>query len=272
MNTPPLSSKDTFVEESVKDFTLDAYRQLLAALETKGYAFLTFEEFVTGKPSGKTVVLRHDVDRIPINAFKMAEIEHSRGIKASYFFRVVPHVWDEEIIQKVVDLDHEVAYHYEDLTITKGNFENAIKHFEDQLNRFRKFYPSKTICMHGSPMTKWDNRKLWDQYSYQDFGIIAEPYFDVDYSKVFYITDTGRAWNNSSISVRDRVNSGYDIPIKNTSHLIQLLKRDKLPDQIMINSHPHRWFNPGLNWYKELILQNLKNVIKSVLVKTNGNG
>ncbi|MCB0583318.1 MAG: hypothetical protein KDD10_28825 [Phaeodactylibacter sp.] len=257
---------------SGKDFTLGTYKQLLDALSENGYFFQTFEQFADGNEGGKVAVLRHDVDRIPSNALKMARIEQERGLKATYFFRVVPSVWDERIIGKVTALGHEVAYHYEDLTITRGDHEKAIKHFAAQLRRLRKFYPSKTICMHGSPMTRWDNRKLWEYYDYRDFGIIAEPYFDVDFSKVFYITDTGRAWNNSQVSVRDKVHSGFDIPIKSTAHLIQLLAEGRLPPQVMINTHPHRWFEPGFGWYQELILQNLKNIVKFFLVKRKTDG
>ena len=84
-------------------------------------------------------------------------------------------------------------------------FELAICDFERNLKKFRKLYPVKTICMHGSPLSKWDNRDLWKRYDYRDFGIIAEPYFDLDFREVFYLTDTGRAWNNSKVSVRDKV-------------------------------------------------------------------
>ena len=56
-------------------------------------------------------------------------------------------------------------------------FELAIEDFERNLEKFREFYPVKTICMHGSPLSKWDNRDLWKRYDYRDYGIIAEPYF-----------------------------------------------------------------------------------------------
>jgi len=36
------------------------------------------------------------------------------------------------------------------------------------------------------------------------------------------IVITARMWNNASSSVRDRVETGFDIPIQNTSHLISL--------------------------------------------------
>ena len=247
------------------EFTYKIYKQLLETISSAGYAFSTFENYDINYV-GKCVILRHDVDRIPENALVMANIEYELGICSSYYFRVVPYVWNEDIIKKVVDLGHEVAYHYEDLTIAKGNYQKAIEHFEYQLKRFREFYPSKTICMHGSPMSKFDNRVLWDKYDYRDYGIIAEPYFDVDYNKLFYITDTGRAWNKEEISVRDKVDSSFDIPLKSTKHLIELFETEKLPDRVMINTHPHRWFNPGFGWFRELVLQNLKNVIKIAIV------
>ena len=59
--------------------------------------------------------------------------------------------------------------------------------------------------MHGRPLSKYDNRLLWETYSYWDLGIIGEPYFDVDFSKVLYLTDTGRRWDGFDFSVRDKV-------------------------------------------------------------------
>ena len=61
--------------------------------------------------------------------------------------------------------------------------------------------------MHGSPISKWDNRKLWERYNYRDYGVNVEPYFDINYGRVFYITDTGRAWNNKNTNFRDTVDS-----------------------------------------------------------------
>lgn len=50
--------------------------------------------------------------------------------------------------------------------------------------------------------------------------------------------------------------------------MIELFKASKLPDKIIINTHPHRWFNPGYGWTQELILQNLKNIIKGFIVRS----
>ena len=67
-------------------------------------------------------------------------MEHASGIKASYYIRVVKGTWNEEIIERIVALGHEMSYHYEDLTITKGNYEKAFEHFKVHLAEIRRFY------------------------------------------------------------------------------------------------------------------------------------
>lgn len=275
------------------DFTQKTCTVLLKTIISQDYKFLTFEEFASEIDiSGKIIVLRHDVDKLPLNSLQLAEIEHSLGLKATYYFRIVPESRDVEIMKKIAALGHEIGYHYEemDLAFKKQRSEVrgqgsevgkdelvdlALEIFEDNIEKFREIYPIRTICMHGSPLSKYDNKDLWRKYNYRDYGIMAEPYFDVDYDKVFYITDTGRAWNKAESSVRDKVNSGFNLNIKSTQHMIELFNQNKMPEQIIINTHPQRWFNFGYGWVKELVLQNTKNVIKKLLIKrrtANGRG
>lgn len=250
------------------DFTQKIYKQLLENLLKNGYTFQTFEDFVT-KPKLKVVVLRHDVDKLPQNALDLAKIENSLGLQASYYYRIVKESNVPDLINAVKALNHEIGYHYEDLTLARGDKKKAIEMWENNLEYFRTYYPIKTACMHGSPMSKWDNRLIWDDYNYKDYGIIAEPYFDINYNEVFYITDTGRSWNSSSVSVRDKVETSFDIKVKSTSHFIELVKKNELPNKIIINTHPQRWFDEGLNWFTELVMQNLKNQVKKLIVKAS---
>jgi hypothetical protein len=46
-----------------------------------------------------------------------------------------------------------------------------------------------------------------------------------------------------------------------------LAQQGRLPDKIMINTHPQRWEDRPLPWIKELVWQNVKNRVKGVLVK-----
>ncbi|MHA1396063.1 MAG: hypothetical protein ACTSRZ_21370 [Promethearchaeota archaeon] len=124
--------------------------------------------------------------------------------------------------------------------------------------------------MHGSPWSKYDNRELWDVYDYRDYGIIGEPYFDVDFNEVLYLTDTGRAWNTSWGNVRDKVQSKYHYDFKSTFDIIRALENNELPDKIMINVHPQRWTDNLVMWAWELVSQKVKNVVKKVFSSVRG--
>ena len=109
--------------------------------------------------------------------------------------------------------------------------------------------------------------------SYRDFGIIGEPYFDIDFNEVLYLTDTGRRWDGELVSIRDRVSNSKkteiikENKIHSTLDLINTLKNDKLPDMIMMTIHPQRWTNQWFPWVAELIGQKFKNVVKYLIVK-----
>ena len=266
----------------MQDFKLKTYRKLLQNLLTSGYSFQTLQDFIQ-QPKNRTVILRHDVDRKPGNSLKTARLEDEMGIKTTYFFRIIPHTFKPEIIKEIAGMGHEIGYHYENLTTCGGDLRLSIDDFRLNLKKLRKLYPVKTICMHGSPLSKWDNRDLWKRYSYRDFGIIAEPYFDVDFSEVLYLTDTGRRWNGYDVSVRDKVseergiwneelgirkktmNEKLGLRFRYTWDIIEAAEKGLLPDKIMLNTHPQRWNDKPWPWVKELVGQNVKNVVKKEL-------
>lgn len=258
------------------DFTLRKYTQLVKSLQNKGYRFLTFSEYCEQKDAlqdCRFVILRHDVDLKAENALAVAEEEHKLGINASYYFRIVSQSNKLDVIKAIVELGHEIGYHYEDMTICGGNLEKALVHFQHQLAYFRQFYPVKTICMHGSPRSKFDSREMWKQFDYHDFGIIGEPYFDVDFSRVFYLTDTGRRWDGFNVSVRDKVPVYQDEWIRqglvfhSTDDILSAVAEGCLPPQLMMTTHPQRWTDNTGEWLVELTSQSAKNVVKRALIR-----
>ncbi|HEC92807.1 MAG TPA: hypothetical protein ENI51_07450 [Candidatus Atribacteria bacterium] len=252
----------------MRDFTLKIYEKLLTGIINVGYNVTTFEKYLSVNNLGdKIIILRHDIDKNPENALKIAKLEYKLMIRASYYFRIAKESYNESIIVKIAKMGHEIGYHYEDLSLAKGNFELAIEIFEKNLRKFRQFYPVKTICMHGSPFSRWDNRLIWQKYNYRNFNIIGEPYFDIDFNKVLYLTETGRKWNGKEVSVRDKVNSKFNYNFKSTFDIIKALNNNKLPDKLMINVHPQRWNDNLALWIKELVWQNTKNIGKQILVK-----
>jgi len=264
------------------DFTIKKYKELLSVLKDAAYTFQTFAEFLED-PADRVIVLRHDVDAKKYNSLRFARIQASMEIRGSYFFRMVSQSFDREVIREITARGHEIGYHYETMDTAGGDIEKAFELFSKNLKKLRKLVSVKTICMHGSPLSKYDNRSLWDHYDYRELGIIGEPYFDIDFAKVLYLTDTGRRWDGDKVSVRDKVGSrelGVGSSTQNssphraprtayrsTNEIINAAVSNSLPDQIMLTFHPQRWTNKPLPWIKELIWQNMKNVVKRMIIK-----
>jgi len=151
------------------DFTPKTYHTLLAALQNQGYVFQPFADFLQ-YPAPQSVILRHDVEARYPNALRVAELQHKMGIRGTYYFRILNGHFHRDIIAQIADMGHEIGYHYG---------------------------PEQSAPDHPPPKPH-----------YRDYGIIGEPYFDVDYSKVLYLTDTRRRWDGHRVSVRDKIYAG----------------------------------------------------------------
>lgn len=257
----------------MKDFSLDIYRALLETLQAKGYRIIGYADYLKKRDkNGKYIILRHDVDAKPQNSLRTAQIEHALGAKASYYFRIVPESNQPEVIRAIAALGHEIGYHYEDVSLCNGDIDKAYDHFQTWLAYFRQYYAVETVCMHGAPTSKWDSKDLWKKYDYKALGVIGEPYLDTDFRDVFYLTDTGRCWDGYKVSVRDKIPGYQDnwtakgLVWHTTPQLIQAVEEGKLPDHVMITTHPQRWTNDAGAWYKEFVFQKVKNCIKRILL------
>lgn len=255
------------------DFTVKKYTELLKTLIKQDYSFLTFKEFLE-HPVSKCIVLRHDVDLLPENSLRFAEIEHELGLKSTFFFQMEPTIYKIDIVKRISELGHEIGYHYKDIeTISSSNYwhwNNGLDYelildlgyesFLKNLAKIREDVTVKTICMHGSPRCKLDNKIIWQKYDYRKLDLIGEPYYAINWNDVAYLTDSGRRWNGEKFIVRDKVNSKFKFDFYSTDDIIKNI--DKLPDRIMITTHPQRWSDNFISWAKEIVSQNIKNIIK----------
>ncbi len=55
------------------------------------------QEYIQGQAEEPFVILRHDVDRRPEMALEMAGMEKDMGIRATYYFRMMPGVFEPGI-------------------------------------------------------------------------------------------------------------------------------------------------------------------------------
>jgi hypothetical protein len=256
----------------IMDFSLDMYAEICKALQS--HHVVTVQHYLSNVPiqdetaSSFTrhvspyIVLRHDVDRSLKYALAMAKLEHEYGIVSTYYFRY-PNTFNRKVIKQIHSLGHEIGYHYEVLDKARGDSRKAIAIFQKELEIFRKFFPIKTVCMHGNPLTRWDGRNLWSLYDFRDFGLLGEAFLSCSDISV-YLTDTGRNWNGNH-NFKDRLKAeNENRNFKSTLDVIRYLNNEKV-NSIYLNCHPERW-GPGLlGWFKAFLRDHLFNFGKKVL-------
>jgi hypothetical protein len=245
------------------DFTLEKYRRFCQVLLEK-YAVYPVHEYLAKNPAGHTAVLRHDVDRKILNSLRIAELEHEMGIRSTFYFRY-PYTFRPEIMQRIQEMGHEIGYHYEVLAKAGGDINKAIILFEQELGALQAVCDIKTICMHGSPMSRYDNRDLWKSYDYKNFGIDGEAYLSFKEVSFQYFTDTGRSWNRKH-SVRDTMpGSAGNLPsVKTTENLINWIRKAEA-EKIYVVVHPERWSANLLGLTSSYIKDHIMNAGKSVI-------
>jgi hypothetical protein len=253
------------------DFTIKRYSKLLDALSLRTDVFL-----------------RHDVDVSTSNALRLARLESDKGVKSTYYFRARHFTSSNHVprIKTIASLGHTIGYHYENLTTTKGNVEEAYHDFERNLALLRQIAQVSTACAHGSPASPWDSQEIFESknrrieeskrhYDIHALGIEYEPMIDTDFSTTLYLTDTGRRWDGYRVSIRDKVPLLQEkweregLSFHTTDDLIAALHNPSHPIhryKLLINTHPERWATLGAVWVKEFCLQWLKNIIKGAVV------
>jgi len=250
----------------MRDFTYARFETLLQFLINHEYCPVSLVDYFFHKDENKRqVIMRHDVDRHPTNALKIAKFEHSQNICSSYYFRY-PSTYTPIIIKTIAGLGHEIGYHYEVLSKANGDVTLAFQLFREELAEFRKICEVKTCCAHGSPLSSFDNRTLFSSCQFSDFDLIGDAHLSVS-PDIPYFSDTGRSWGMHG-NMRDRLPmSDSMLDIQNTDDLERHLQNSDYPE-IYLVVHPERWNDPGVRWYLQYGQDILFNAGKRILRKT----
>ncbi len=98
------------------DFTIAAYRTLLEAASGAGYGVADFDNI---DPEARQIVLRHDVDFWPEASLPLADVEHSLGLSAWYFFLVRSDAYTiaspntVAVLKRLRQLGHRIGLHFD---------------------------------------------------------------------------------------------------------------------------------------------------------------
>ena len=237
-----------------RDFTFDIYEQLLQVGLDAGYEHITVREYLSsGELPERFIIHRHDVDRKPENALAMAQLEAEYDIPSTYYFRTIEKTFKPDMISEIEELGHEIGYHYEDMDRAGGDVSEAHESFADEIDRIREYAMIDTICMHGNPLTAYDNRNMWsNEYGFERYDLLGEAYLSIDFANVTYFSDTGRTWEDGALKIKDHtMGEGVkEITAKSTPDLLEILRAQRI-QRICILSHPNRWANGFLEYMGE---------------------
>jgi hypothetical protein len=148
------------------------------------------------------------------------------------------------------------------LSKAKGDYQKAIHIFKQELSVMREVSDIKTICMHGNPLSKYNDRELWKTYDFLTYGIVGEAFISIH--NILYFTDTGRSWDMQN-NIRDKCGHCGHVPgLKKTDDLIDYIKI-KSPLCIYLSNHPERWASTSIDYYAGCFQDFAINCGKSVL-------
>lgn len=218
------------------------YGDFLDKILELGLKSITVADYYKNVPiEDNTLILRHDVDRIAAHALEMAEIEHARGIKGTYYFRW--YTADPEVMRRVKELGHEVGLHYETLAffaqerglksadeITPAIQEELRRRLKAEIQQFEEIAGDiLTIASHGAP----ENSKLgltnfqaiMEGEDPLDYGLIGTAYGKIT-GEFTYLSDVGGIWRTFPYDKLENKEGPFYVLI-HPVHWVDNLERDK---------------------------------------------
>ncbi len=254
------------------DFTIRAYRMYLEAIKSARLQTLRFDDFLSSpEEPERYCLIRHDLDRKERNALPMARAERQMGLQATYYLRCGRRPLNRDLIRSIADLGHEIGYHYESLSRARGDEERALEDFREGLARLRAVVPVRTAAMHGSPLSRHDNRDLWRSPERraqlrEQHGLLGEVYLDIDYRDVAYVSDTGRNWLAGRGNRRDRVESDVHADFASGAELLAALRAGRFA-KLVFQVHPERWASTVPDYAVQWLSDCGVNMVKSLLAR-----
>ncbi|MBJ2357872.1 hypothetical protein [Sphaerochaeta sp. S2] len=167
------------------DFSYQSYEKLLKELIVKKYSNPLIGDVLSPK---KLLYLRHDVDTDYIGVIPLATIEHSLGMKSTWYFLPDCPVYNicsnkiQLIIRQLADMGHQIGLHID--ATQYENLEEMISFIESYYEFLSSFLPiSRTLSFHKP--ADW----LLNDVNIPNW---VNAYQKEYYSEVIYVSDSNR--------------------------------------------------------------------------------
>ena len=229
-----------------------------------GALICTAEQSLTLENGTRFIILKHDVETLVPNAYKLAEIEHRLGISGSYY--VQAYLLDDEenvkLLKQMQSWGHEISYHYDVLDAHSGDLDAAEVDFIAKSKIFKDLgFRYSTICQHGNPVKNRvgysSNRDFFRnpqiRSRYPQWVDMVVDYSNFAVSRYKYISDAGYRWNIiSEPETNDLHPEVKDIKVGNFEELSVIIENSD--DSFIVSTHPHRWMDMAYKIYIKIAL------------------
>ena len=194
------------------NFTYNHYKEAINTAKDLGFSFLSMHDFMTRKPKGKFIIMRHDVDISIRHALKMAQEENSLGIKSTYFIRInkILDAFSKKnsgMLRRIAKLGHEIGLHYDSDVINIKDFKAYL------LNKKRKLENVVGVKIYGAALHKvkrLDGTKEIKELNFieqflNEFDLRYDAYSRKFLNGTIYISDSARHWKHGCLckNIRD---------------------------------------------------------------------
>lgn len=167
------------------DFSYQSYGKLLRDLIANNYECSLIGE---NKMAGKLLYLRHDVDTDYLGVLPLAAIEHSLGLRSTWYFLPDCPVYNlcssdlKQIVRGLAEMGHQIGLHID--ATQYENLEEMTSSIESYYEFFYSFLPiSRTLSFHKPAdwLLNDVNIPNWTNAYQKEY-----------YSEVTYVSDSNR--------------------------------------------------------------------------------
>lgn len=188
------------------DFTLQHYRQLLKAAQNAGFVVTGFRDLAKIKKTPKIIILRHDIDALPSRHLRLAQIEKTLGIRATYFIRVHGQYYYPseqktlKMLEKLLVFGHEIGLHSEARSLAPVFKMDPIDLFRSEKKFLEELLKIKIISAseHGDLSRKDD---FWENTIFFQPEIIKTgiKFYPLKFKDFKYLSDSLRRWKEGCL-------------------------------------------------------------------------
>ena len=208
-------------------FTFEAVADLIEQVLSRGYSMLRLDQDPDDAP-GKAFYLRHDVDISIIAAARLGEIEHSIGVKSSFFFLLGGDTYNLlstaslDTLETLRSQGHCVGLHIDERVVRGDpvNIARTVEWFKDCVTLI-----DSSVSFH----------RPTERVMRRDYGSIASAYRNAVFSEESYLSDSRRSL------------AFYDT--------LQLwMQESRTPIQLLL--HPGWWYpEPDAHEFKRILMR-----------------